>query len=64
MEISTRTQIPLDTEGVVIMDRGIVTTVSETTGANLRRRMIKIKDETNSINVTIWNDKVNSLQFS
>ncbi|CAF4403940.1 unnamed protein product [Rotaria sp. Silwood2] len=51
----------VDTEGIVIMDRGILTTVSETTGANLRRRIIKIKDQTSAINVTIWNDKNNNL---
>ncbi|CAF3334255.1 unnamed protein product, partial [Rotaria sp. Silwood2] len=51
----------VDTEGVVIMDRGILTTTSETTGAHLRRRVIKIKDETSTIHVTIWNDKNNNL---
>ncbi|CAF4452380.1 unnamed protein product, partial [Rotaria magnacalcarata] len=44
-------------EGVVIMDRGIVTTTSPMTGTTMIRRSFKIKDETNAVNVTIWNDK-------
>ena len=46
------------------MDTGILITVSESTGAYLRRRIVKIKDQISTVNVTIWNDKVNSLQFS
>ncbi|CAF1620560.1 unnamed protein product [Rotaria magnacalcarata] len=46
-----------DVEGVVIMDRGIVTTTSPMTGTTMIRRSFKIKDETNAVNVTIWNDK-------
>ncbi|CAM4851171.1 unnamed protein product, partial [Rotaria magnacalcarata] len=39
------------------MDRGIVTTTSPMTGTTMIRRSFKIKDETNAVNVTIWNDK-------
>ncbi|CAF4099173.1 unnamed protein product [Rotaria sp. Silwood2] len=49
----SRTTYNRDAEGIVIMGRGIVTTTSSNTGANIRRRLIKINDETSAINVTI-----------
>jgi len=41
------------------MDRGIVTSTSANNGAIIRRRMIRVKDETGDIYITIWNKKVN-----
>jgi uncharacterized alkaline shock family protein YloU len=50
----------IDVEGIVIMDRGIITTISEHTGQPVRRKSLKIKDETAATNITIWNNKVNN----
>jgi len=41
------------------MDRGVFTTTSEYNGEIFRRRILKIKDETVVINITLWNKKVN-----
>lgn len=35
-----------------------MTTTSDVNNAQIRRRSIKIKDETAIVNVTIWNEKV------
>ena len=48
----------MDIEGEIIMDRGLSVTIGPNTGTELRRRLLKIKDETGIINITIWNRKV------
>ncbi len=46
------------------MDRGVTTTTSEINGEIIRRRSLKIKDETGVIFITVWNNKVNKWQYS
>ncbi len=48
-----------DVEGKVVMDREVSTTISESNGATIRRKLMKIEDETGTINITVWNKKVN-----
>jgi len=40
------------------MDNGLFTKRSENNNGEIRRRLMKIKDETGVINITIWNNKV------
>ncbi len=40
------------------MDNGTTTKISQFTGETLRRKSIKIKDETGTIVLIIWNNKV------
>ncbi len=49
----------IDLEGIVIMDRGVTTTISQINGEIIRRRSLKIKDETGVLFITVWNNKVN-----
>jgi hypothetical protein len=46
-------------EGQIIMDRGLSSNATEDGETMYRRRAMKIKDETGSINITVWNKKVN-----
>ena len=62
-KLTTSLLYTLDVEGVVIMDNGLIETTSRDHGKLLRRRSLKIKDETAAINITIWNDKVNQIFF-
>ncbi|CAF1370045.1 unnamed protein product [Rotaria sordida] len=48
----------VDVEGQIIMDRGVSTTISQDSTTTIRRRLLKIKDETGAINITLWNNKV------
>jgi hypothetical protein len=48
----------LDLEGVIIMDRGIVTSISQDNDTSEQTRSLKIRDETGCINIIIWNEKV------
>ena len=43
----------VDVEGKIVLDRGISTSTSETTRAEIRRRSLRIEDETGAINITI-----------
>jgi len=43
------------------MDRGIISTISQETGEPIRRRSLKIRDQTGAINITLWNTKVKKL---
>ena len=45
------------------MDRGTFTSTSENTRKIFRRRLIRIKDETGTISITIWNAKVDDSLF-
>ncbi|CAF1471137.1 unnamed protein product, partial [Rotaria sordida] len=51
----------VDVEGIVIMNRGLITSTSQYTGESLRGRSFKIKDETAAINITIWNEKADEV---
>ncbi|CAF2950321.1 unnamed protein product [Rotaria sp. Silwood2] len=53
--------VGVDVEGKIILDRGISTTRSQTTGAEIRRQSMKIEDETGGINITIWNQKIDEI---
>lgn len=44
----------LDIEGQIVMDRGIIGNASNI-NSNSKRRSIKVKDETSSIDITFWN---------
>ncbi|CAF1380194.1 unnamed protein product [Adineta ricciae] len=52
----------VDVEGKIILDRGTSTTTSEITRAEIRRRCLKIEDESGSINIVVWNQKINEIQ--
>jgi hypothetical protein len=41
------------------MDKGVTTTISQNNGEPIRRKSLKIKDETGVISIIIWNHKVN-----
>ncbi|CAM4763208.1 unnamed protein product [Rotaria magnacalcarata] len=45
-------------EGVVLYDNGITTNISHSNGQSYSRRSLKIKDDTGTINITIWNEKI------
>ncbi|CAF1370081.1 unnamed protein product [Rotaria sordida] len=51
----------VDVEGQIMMDRGIFTTTSENNDTTIRRRLLKIKDETGAINITLWNKKIDEI---
>jgi len=52
----------IDVEGIVVMDRNTIISKSSGTGDLVRRKSIKIKDESSAINITFWNYKVKKLQ--
>ncbi|CAF3500749.1 unnamed protein product [Rotaria socialis] len=45
-------------EGVVLFDNDITTNISHSNGQSYSRRSLKIKDDTGTINITIWNEKI------
>ncbi|CAF4415792.1 unnamed protein product, partial [Rotaria magnacalcarata] len=45
-------------EGVVLYDNGITTNISHSNGQSYSRRSLKINDNTGTINITIWNEKI------
>ncbi|CAF4093219.1 unnamed protein product [Rotaria magnacalcarata] len=50
----------VDVQGTIVYDDETTANISQSTGQSHTRRPIKIKDDTGSMNVTIWNEKVNS----
>jgi hypothetical protein len=50
--------INLDVEGIVVAEWLPIITTSQTNGRLIRRKKIKIKDETGSATLTFWSDKV------
>ncbi len=48
----------VDIEGNIVVDKGIATTRSESTGGLIRRRVLRVEDESGGIIVTVWNKKV------
>lgn len=48
----------IDVEGQVILDRGTIQTTSENDNTVMRRRSLKIRDQTGAVNITLWNNKV------
>ncbi|CAF1284521.1 unnamed protein product [Adineta steineri] len=47
-----------DVEGQIIFDNNISTTIGGNNGIQLRRISLKIKDQTGTVNITVWNNKV------
>ncbi|CAF4154595.1 unnamed protein product [Adineta steineri] len=47
----------VDVEGQIIFDNNVSTTVGGNNGMQLRRRSLKIKDQTGTVNITVWNNK-------
>ncbi|CAF4936704.1 unnamed protein product, partial [Rotaria socialis] len=43
---------------VVLFDNDITTNISHSNGQSYSRRSLKIKDDTGTINITIWNEKI------
>jgi hypothetical protein len=42
------------------MDKGVTTTISQNNGEAIRRKSLKIKDDTGVISIIIWNNKINT----
>ncbi|CAF4515095.1 unnamed protein product, partial [Rotaria socialis] len=52
------TKLVQNVEGVVLFDNDITTNISHSNGQSYSRRSLKIKDDTGTINITIWNEKI------
>ncbi|CAM4972435.1 unnamed protein product [Rotaria socialis] len=51
----------VDVQGTIVYDNETTANISQSTGQSHTRRSIKIKGDTGSINVTIWNEKTEEI---
>ncbi|CAM2727430.1 unnamed protein product [Rotaria socialis] len=58
---NTYNSFTLDVQGTIVYDNETTANISQSTGQSHTRRSIKIKGDTGSINVTIWNEKTEEI---